>query len=256
MATELWLRRSGVPDGGGVRLFCLPHAGSGPARYLRWAGRLPGIDLLGVCLPGHERRIAEAPLRRVPDLVDALADAVAPHLDRPFAVLGHSFGGLLAFALACRLEAGGSGPRHVFVSGAAPGPSRTTEPPVAALGDDAFVAHVRRLGGLDPDVLAHPDLVELVTPALRADYEAAEAHTPDPAATVLAPITALGGLHDPAAPPGALSAWARHTTGPFTRITLPGGHFAVFDQEHTVLRTVRTTLAAHATSAHLKEAAR
>jgi surfactin synthase thioesterase subunit len=257
--TGPWLRRAAEAAGGEVRLFCLPHAGSGPARYLRWAGRLPGIDVIGVCLPGHERRVAEPPLRRVPDIVDALADAVGPHLDRPFAVLGHSFGGLLAFALARHLEAGGARPRHLFVSRAAP--SRTTEPPVAALDDEAFVAHVRRLGGLDPDVLAHPDLVDLVTPALRADYEAAEAHTPDPAATVIAPITALGGLHDPAAPPGALIAWGRHTTGRFTRITLPGGHFALFDQEHNVLRAVRATLTAadRATStagAHLKEAAR
>lgn len=248
--TGLWLRRSAAPAGDDVRLFCLPHAGSGPARYLGWADRLPGIDLVGVCLPGHERRVAEAPLRRVPDIVEALADAMVPYLDRPFALFGHSFGGLLAFHLARRLEAGGARPRHVFVSGAAAEPSDTAEPPVATLGDEAFVAHVRRLGGLDPDVLAHPDLVELVIPALRADYEAAEACTPDPAATVLAPITALGGLHDPAAPPGALIAWGRHTAGPFTRVTLPGGHFAVFDQEHNVLRTIRTTLTAADRATH------
>jgi surfactin synthase thioesterase subunit len=254
MTAELtgpWLRRSTDPAGDAVRLFCLPHAGSGPARYLSWAGRLPGIDLIGVCLPGHERRVAEPPLRRVADIIDALADAVTPHLDRPFALFGHSFGGLLAFQLARRLEAGGAQPLHVFVSGAAAEPSRTAEPPVAALGDEAFITHVRRLGGLDPDVLAHPDLVDLVTPALRADYEAAEAHTPDPAATVIAPITALGGLHDPAAPPGALLAWGRHTAGPFTRVTLPGGHFALFDQEHNVLRTVRTTLTPAGLATHV-----
>lgn len=246
-----WLRRAAdraesaapVADDS-VRLFCLPHAGSGPARYLAWAGRLEGIDLIGVCLPGHERRVAEPPLRRVADLVDALAGAVAPHLDRPFALFGHSFGGLLGFELARRLEAEGTPPLHVFISGAAAEPARGTEAPVATLDDEAFLAHVRTLGGLDPDVLAHPDLVDLVIPALRADYGAAEAHTPDPAATVTAPITALGGLHDPAAPPGALTAWGRHTAGPFSRITLPGGHFALFDQEHNVLRTVRTTLTA------------
>ncbi|MFD0635608.1 thioesterase II family protein [Catenulispora yoronensis] len=163
-----------------VRLFCLPHAGSGPARYLRWADRLPGIDLIGVCLPGHERRVVEPPLRRVVDIVDALADAMAPHLDRPFALLGHSFGGLLAFELARRLEADGARPLHLFISGAAPAPSRSADPPVRTLTDPAFLTHVRRLGGLDPDVLAHPDLVDLVTPALRADYEAAEAHTRTP----------------------------------------------------------------------------
>ncbi|MEY9911335.1 medium-chain acyl-[acyl-carrier-protein] hydrolase [Catenulispora sp. MAP12-49] len=254
MSTELtgpWLRRAA--DGNElagqdpIGLFCLPHAGSGPARYLAWADRLDGIDLIGVCLPGHERRIAEAPLRRVADIVDALAEAMSPYyLQRPFGLFGHSFGGLLAFELALRLEAAGARPLHVFLSGCAADPSGAAapEPPVADLDEEAFLAHVRALGGLDPDVLAHPDLVDLVIPALRADYEAAENHTPDPAATVAAPITALGGLHDPAAPPGALIAWARHTAGPFSRITLPGGHFALFDQEHNVLRTVRTTLTA------------
>ncbi|NUR29421.1 MAG: thioesterase, partial [Catenulispora sp.] len=94
------------------------------------------------------------------------------------------------------------------------------------------------------------DLVDLVLPALRADYEASEAHSPDPAAVLTAPITALGGLHDPAAPPGALIAWGRRTAGPFSRVTLPGGHFALFDQEHNVLRTVRSTLAAAVRATH------
>jgi surfactin synthase thioesterase subunit len=137
-------------------------------------------------------------------------------------------------------------PLHLFISGSAAEPSGAADPPVAHLDDEAFLARVRTLGGLDPDVLAHPDLVDLLIPALRADYEAAEAHTPDPAATVNVPITALGGLHDPAAPPGALIAWGRRTAGPFSRITLPGGHFALFDQEHNVVRTVRNTLTAAA----------
>jgi medium-chain acyl-[acyl-carrier-protein] hydrolase len=243
-----WLRRAADGTGSAgddpVRLFCLPHAGSGPARYLAWADRLDGIDLIGVCLPGRERRVAEPPLRRVADIVDALADAMGPYLDRPFGLFGHSFGGLLSFELAHRLEAAGARPLHVFISGSAADPSGGAEAPVADLDEEAFLAHVSTLGGLDPDVLAHPDLVDLVLPALRADYEAAEAHIPDPASTVTAPITAIGGLHDPAAPPGALIAWGRHTAGPFSRITLPGGHFALFDQEHNVLRTVRTTLTA------------
>ncbi|WP_194905561.1 thioesterase II family protein [Catenulispora rubra] len=246
--TSPWLRRAvDKAESAGddpIRLFCLPHAGSGPARYLAWTDRLDGIDLIGVCLPGHERRVAEPPLRRVADIVDALADAMGPHLDRPFGLFGHSFGGLLSFELARRLEVDGARPLHVFVSGSAAEPFGQAGPPVADLDEEAFLAHVGTLGGLDPDVLAHPDLVDLVIPALRADYEAAEAHTPDPAAAVNAPITAIGGLHDPAAPPGALIAWGRHTAGPFSRITLPGGHFALFDQEHNVLRTVRTTLTA------------
>lgn len=257
--TGLWFRRAAEPAAettAGIRLFVLPHAGSGPARYLTWADRLDGIDLVGVCLPGHERRIAEAPMRGVAEIIDALADTVAAHLDLPFALFGHSFGGLLAFELARRLEGDGTRPLHVFISGAAVAePSRGTashaaQPSAATLTDPAFLAHVRTLGGLDPDVLAHPDLIDLVLPALRADYEASEAHTPDPAAILTAPITALGGLHDPAAPPGALIAWARHTAGPFSRVTLPGGHFALFDQEHNVLRTVRSTLAAAVRATH------
>ncbi|NUR31628.1 MAG: thioesterase, partial [Catenulispora sp.] len=208
-----WFRRAAEPaaEAADIRLFVLPHAGSGPARYLAWADRLEGVDLVGVCLPGHERRVAEAPMRRVADIVDALADAMAPHVDRPFALFGHSFGGLLAFEAARRLEADSAWPLHVFISGTAAESSRMTETSITTLPDPAFLAHVRTLGGLDPDVLAHPDLIDLVLPALRADYEASEAHSPDPAAFLTAPITALGGLHDPAAPPGALIAWGRRT---------------------------------------------
>ncbi|MFD0430945.1 thioesterase II family protein [Streptomyces zhihengii] len=94
-----------------VRLFCLPHTGGGAALYRDWAGHLaPGADVLAVRLPGREKRFTETPYRRLDDLTGALADAVEPLLDRPYAWFGHSMGALIGYEMCRTLRARGVRP--------------------------------------------------------------------------------------------------------------------------------------------------
>ena len=74
------------------------------------------VELFGVRLPGRGPRIAETAFRRMEALVTALSGAVVEHLDKPFAVLGHSMGALIAFELCARLEQRGFKASHLFVS--------------------------------------------------------------------------------------------------------------------------------------------
>ncbi|MGO8777296.1 MAG: thioesterase II family protein [Terracidiphilus sp.] len=89
----------GVAAAQGARLFCFPYAGGGSAAFAGWRGRLPGV--CPVLLPGRESRTAEAPFERMAPLVQALAAAIAPYLDRPFAFFGHSMGAAVAIACFC-----------------------------------------------------------------------------------------------------------------------------------------------------------
>jgi hypothetical protein len=54
-----WLAERDIRLGARVRLFCLPHAGSGSAAFYRWKRLLPGIDVCPVLLPGREMRLSE-----------------------------------------------------------------------------------------------------------------------------------------------------------------------------------------------------
>ena len=78
-----------------LRLFCLPHSGASASVYARWRRVLP--DWLQVCpleLPGRGRRMDEPLQRDIKALAAQLADEISRDLDGPYALFGHSLGGL------------------------------------------------------------------------------------------------------------------------------------------------------------------
>src|SRR5688500_5923578 len=80
-----------------IRLFCFPHAGGGASGFHGWADALPGpVEVCPVQLPGRETRLREPAFTRLGPLVEALAGALRPYFDRPFAFFGHSLGALVA----------------------------------------------------------------------------------------------------------------------------------------------------------------
>src|SRR5881398_82569 len=79
-----------------VRLFCFPYAGGGASIFRTWANDVPtGVEVCPVQLPGRESRLIEQPFTRLSPLVQALAQAISPYLDVPFAFFGHSMGALI-----------------------------------------------------------------------------------------------------------------------------------------------------------------
>ncbi|MFF5455490.1 thioesterase II family protein [Streptomyces sp. NPDC012950] len=222
----------------GTVLFCLPHAGAGASVYRRWPALLADVaEVVPVQLPGRESRFGEPRHTRTAQVVDALADHVLERAARHprLAVFGHSMGALLAHELAHALADRGRAPGHLFVSGyRAPSLPRPSED-VHRLPREELIAHLGRMEGTHPEVLAHPELLDLLLPVLRADYELCETHRHTPRPPLSAPVTAFGGDADPGVAPAHLEAWAELTTGPFRHHLLPGGHFYLNDRLPDVL---------------------
>lgn len=196
--------------------------------------------------PGREQRLRETPLRRIPEVVEALLGVTAPLLDRPFAFFGHSLGALVAYELARTLrERGGPQPVHLFASGARAPHMPLPEDPAHVLRGDAFLDRLRRLGGTPPEVLAHRELVELFTPMLLADFEMSETYgteAPDP---LDVPLTALGGTEDAEVSLARLEPWREQTTAAYDLRLYPGGHFFIHTEQADVLDAVGEALAPH-----------
>src|SRR5262245_13516853 len=143
-----------------LRLLCFPHAGGGTALYRSWAGALPpGVELGIALLPGREARLHEPPIDRMDTLVASLLKDIAPYLDRPYALFGHSLGALVAFELARALRAAGApAPRALLVS-ANPAPQLVhDDPPIHDLPEPLFLEEIRRYGGMPATVLQSPEL--------------------------------------------------------------------------------------------------
>jgi surfactin synthase thioesterase subunit len=224
------------PDtGGGLRLYCLPHAGGSAPFYRPVAQALsPRVEVLAVQYPGRQDRRRESLIGTVRELADGVAQAAAEAIDRPFAIFGHSLGATLAYEVGVRLEAAGLVPARVFASGRR-APSTVRDERVHLSDDNGLVAELRRLSGTAQQIFGDEELMRMVLPAIRNDYRAAETYRHAGGPRLSSPITALTGTGDPKATIAEVKAWAAHTDGDFELKTYTGGHFYLLDHAGAVI---------------------
>ncbi len=223
-----------------LRLFCLPYAGGGASIYRSWQTALPPeIEVCPVQLPGREIRLREKPYTCLDDLLPALTEALFPYLDLPFAFFGHSMGALIAFELTRYLRQERSlQPHWLFVSGRQAPQFEDKEGPTYQLPDPEFIAHLRDLNGTPEEVLQNADLMQLVMPLLRADFELCDVYFYKPAGLLANPISVFGGLKDSNTSRETLEGWQGQTTGPFRLRLLPGDHFFINSARPVLLEAI------------------
>ncbi len=225
-----------------LRLFCFPYAGGGATTYRPWVDEMPPeIEVCPVQLPGREQRMREKPFTRVAPLVEALAAGLAPLLDDlPFAFFGHSMGAIIAFELAHRLHR--QPPAQLLVSArrAPQLPPRDTS--TYDLPPAEFRAKLLRMEGTPREVLDHQELMELLEPLLRADFELNDTHPPTGHPPLDVPITAFGGVRDGEVERRQLQAWREVTSGRFRLRMLAGGHFYLHQQRGSLIAAVCDSL--------------
>jgi medium-chain acyl-[acyl-carrier-protein] hydrolase len=208
-----------------LRLFCFPYAGAGAAAYRLWPNHLPeNIEVVAVHPPGRAHRLREPPLTRVETMVKSALTALGSLLDRPFAVFGHSLGAVVAGEFTRVLQARGRPAAHLFVSSR---PSTRGVEQVHQLPQDDFLDAVNaRYQGIPEEIRAHPDLLALLLPSLRADMEAFETfrlrHDRN---KIACPTTVYGGEFDRTVSRGQLESWNEETAEPCRIRVFPGDHF-------------------------------
>ena len=84
----------------------------------------------------------------------------------------------------------------------------------------------RRYNGLPAEVLANDELLEVVIPILRADFELIELYRPEIKRALPVNIAVFGGQSDESVPPDELQYWAELTT------QLQSLHIMLFDGDH------------------------
>jgi medium-chain acyl-[acyl-carrier-protein] hydrolase len=241
-----WLRRLDCREAADANLFCFSHAGGTAAHFRLWPGGLPPhLAVWGMQLPGRPGRMREPPIDSMPALAETLAEALLPHLEKPYALFGHSMGAVLAFETASALaRRGAPAPWHLFVSSRRPPHLPGTTPDMHRLNDADFVAEInRRYGGIPPELQQERDVMELLLPGLRADIAALETHRPQHCAPLGVPITACGGIEDRLITPTDIAAWGALTTGHFQVRMFAGGHFYLEAQRAALLGHLSATLA-------------
>lgn len=235
--------RVGRPDAA-VRLFCVAHAGGGGSFFLPWQPLLgPEIEGWPVVLPGREGRLRELPYVRMEQAVDPLYDALREHVDRPFALFGHSMGAVVAYEVARRFTAeGGPQPARLFVSARRAPHLPMRRQSFAGLPDDVFLRAVADLNGTPQDVLSQPELISLFLPCLRADFELNDTYVPLPGPRLACPISAFVGDDDPEADHDEVRAWSQVTSGTFSFRAFDGDHFYLKGGRPDLMAAIRADL--------------
>ncbi|MFH9423975.1 thioesterase II family protein [Streptomyces sp. NPDC017529] len=221
-----------------LRLVCVPHAGAGASLFRGWAERLPpDVELVAVQLPGRENRVRERPFTSGTALVDAVSGALAQEVRPPYALFGHSLGGMLAYELATASQPGvRSGgrpvphsPERLLLAGC-----RAPDVPPPHTGDrgpstDGVAGELADLAGTPPEVLRNRVLLKMLEPMLRADLELARTWPWRRPLPLAVPLTTFAAADDPMAPPEAVAGWQRYAPQGLRARHMAGGHFALHE---------------------------
>jgi len=112
------------------------------------------------------------------------------------------------------------------------------------LPDAEFLEELARLDGTPAEVLENRELVELLMPTLRADFEAAETYVYAPGPLLACPVIAYGAHEDVNVPVEHVEKWREMTAGPFRLQMFAGGHFFLHTHRGELLAELRRELAA------------
>jgi medium-chain acyl-[acyl-carrier-protein] hydrolase len=228
-----------------LRLFCFPYAGGSASIFASWSRALPNfVHVVPVQLPGRGNRIAEAPWRKIDQLADAIAQDLLPIFkEKPFAFFGHSMGATLSFEVTRRLAGRREVmPESLLISGRRAPHIPDDEAPTYDLPEEEFIHELKRLKGTPKEVIECAELMELITPVLRADFEAIQTYQYSPAPPLECPFVVMGGMEDIEVPREFLEGWRMHTSTPCPVTMFPGDHFFLHSQKDMVLKFIAQTL--------------
>ena len=215
--------RDGAERAGATVVF--PHAGAAAAGYRSLATALAtGGDTYVVQYPQRAERLREPAPETVHDLALGLFEAGPWRRVAPLRLFGHSMGAVVAFEFARIAQSRDAAVQRLWVS-ASPAPCTVSGMPVLPTSDDEMLVDIADLGGTDPALLADEEFAELLTAAVRADYQAVNRYDCAPGVRIRADIHVLGARDDHRVDAEALRLWKNHTAGVFELFLYDGGHF-------------------------------
>lgn len=204
----------------------------------------PGVEVWAVQPPGREKRWSEPPVRRLGPFVDAVAAELSRLTDRPYALFGHSMGALAAFEVARALRrAGLDQPRHLFLSAHRSADLPARREPMSPLPAAPFAARLAAMAGPLRQSVQDAELLALMEPTLRADFEVCETYRYRPERPLDTALTCLVADDDPEVDVDEVADWWRHSTGAFDLHTFTGGHLFIRDHTSEVLAVIGSALA-------------
>lgn len=223
-----------------MQLFMLPFAGANLNSYRPMTQYLhTDFDCHVIELPGRGSRFNEPLLEHIDSMITYCTDEIRKKRDnQPWGLFGHSLGAVLA-SLVCDTDTFRNDPPDwIVLSGrAAPGIS-VSDTVRHRLSREALLEDLTSMGGIQTEILNHPELIDLMEPVLRADLRAIETYDFPTVPRLKVPILVLGGTFD-CILERQLHAWQGFTSDKCHVIMVQGGHFFIFQNTSEVAGLIR-----------------
>ncbi len=153
-------------------IFCLPHAGSGSIKYLKWEQYLDDrIEICPIMLPGREQRIKEDCIDNFDELLNAMFNGIKDYIPaKNYSIFGHSMGSILAYELAKRIEKEKINmPDYVFLSGTSL-KDKVIQKNWKEVDDSEIIDYLYDSGGTPVDLIDNDIFKDVFLPILRNDH--------------------------------------------------------------------------------------
>lgn len=228
-----------------INLLCLPFAGGNKYSYRDYEAKAPSfVKVMPVEYPGRGARMRDPLLRNMNAITDDLYKQVRNTVDgQPYAIYGHSMGGLAAFLLTHKLlRHGHRAPLHLFITGTT-GPSSITRGSVKRhmMGKKEFIQEIIDLDGMPGEILANKEMMEYFEPILRADFTATETYAYEEAPPLDIPMTVITGTEEDMERED-IRLWQKETTHVVDFRQMTGKHFFIFRHAQEIVEIIAEQL--------------
>lgn len=221
-----------------IKLFCLPFAGGSAFFYQKWKALVTAdIELVSIELAGRGKRISDPLYADFIDAVNDVFESIRLQIDhRPYFIFGHSMGALLAYDLLHKIQTAGLGqPAHVFFSGSRAPHLQERNKIFHLMSDSEFKREVLSMGGTDPELFNHPELLNLFIPLMRNDFRIVEQRPKSKKIKAFSePISVFLGKDDDFTA-GQCDGWKWHTESLCNIHHFEGGHFFLLEHSRTLV---------------------
>ncbi|BDD11789.1 hypothetical protein FUAX_42210 (plasmid) [Fulvitalea axinellae] len=230
-----------------LRVFCCHPVGAGASMFGQFMYNAPeGVDLYAFQLPGRENRLDEPSHTDIFVAIDEMIDAALPYMDEPFALWGHSFGGIVMFEFARRLrERFDKHPVHFFAS-ATIAPQLTHTWKSSTIISETAVrenteARLLSLMSYIDDV----EFVKQILPVMRNDMPMIMDYPYADKEPLACPVTVFSAEEDEVVTPAEMKPWEEQTASEFRQEIVHGDHWFLSRNKDFVLEVLARDLAGH-----------
>ncbi|MEK3791128.1 alpha/beta fold hydrolase [Paenibacillus sp. FSL R7-0204] len=214
------------------RIFCLPYAGGMAEIYYPWLNVLPEeFELVAVQYPGHVPGTGDELYTCLNSLAEEIANEISAFSDKKYIIFGHSMGALIAYEVTKRL-AGKKvrQPEHLFIAARTPPNLPVVAPMIHKMSDSEIIQIARAFNALPEEVLQNEDILQMIIPTLKADFEMIGTWKHDHNAPPLnVPLCAFTGMFDSLGVPEQMKEWSNYTSNSFRMITMPEKHYFILN---------------------------